>query len=113
MPFRVVGRPADGDVHGGAHADLVAGLDLLTEQVEFLDQMRVTAADLGREVAPAVVALGEKRDVVDPAQLQRFLETLFVESRTNLAHVLGGMEVEMDVAGGQGRDHAGMLAASD
>ena len=61
-------------------------------------QLRMRLADLGRVVRPAVVALGEDGDRVDVRPLQRRDEIVGIERRADRRDVLGGVEVEVDLA---------------
>src|SRR5262249_20159631 len=97
--------PADGVVDGGPHADRVARLDLLAQQVDF--QVRVLRADAGRVVRQPVVALGEDRDRVHVPELERLLELPAAETGADVGDVFGGVEVEVNLAGGQFGEHGG------
>jgi hypothetical protein len=75
----------------------MAGFDLRAEQVEL--QVRMHPADLGRIVAPAVVALGKNIDRIDVRQLERFLELLLREMRPDIRQMFRGVKIQMNLAG--------------
>jgi hypothetical protein len=60
--------------------------------------MGMRLADLGVEIAPAVVAHREKSYRIDMARLKRADELLLVELGSYVLYVLGGMEVEVDLS---------------
>jgi hypothetical protein len=98
MLLGVVDRPANGVIDGCAHVDLVAGLDLLAQQVDL--ERGVHAAHLGRIVAPPVVPLGKDVDQVDMSDLECLLELALVKAAPYGGDVLGGMEIQVDLSTG-------------
>jgi hypothetical protein len=100
MCLSIGGRPAHGVIDGRTNADLVAGLDLLSEQVE--GQRGMHAAHPRGVIAPTVMALGKDIDQVDAPQAQRFLELPLVKACAHPRNEVGSVKIEMDLSSGHG-----------
>ena len=97
--------PADGDVDGAADVGVMAGADLLAQQVAGEVGMPVREPRL--VVDPTVVAAGEEGDAVDVGGLEGARERVGVEGGADAGKVLGGVEVEVDLAEAEFGVHAG------
>jgi hypothetical protein len=107
-PFGVVNRGVIVPLHGrvNRHADvaLVAGLDLLLQQVPLHVRVAALGIRLGVVVDHAVVAAREARDGVDPRLFHGGGELFGVEVVADAFDLLAGVEVEMDLTEAQ-RQH--------
>jgi len=93
MNFSIVGRPANGIVDRAIDANLVAGGDFSTKQIEL--QIGVRDPNLGRIVAPTVVALGEDIYMVYVTRAKCILPLLFVKPFANSGDEFRSVKVQV------------------
>ena len=98
-PFRVDARnilvQAAADINGDFDIDLVAGIDLRTEQIEF--QTRVHPSDFGGVITFPVVTAGKAGDGIDMSFFQRRLPLCFIEFFPDAVNVGRSVKVQMDL----------------
>ena len=75
----------------------LSAVDHVAQQVG-AREVGMRRAGLGRIVRPAVMALGEDGDRVDMRLLERRHEVVGIERRADAGDMLGGVEVEVDLA---------------
>jgi len=73
------------------------GLDLRTHEVEI--QVRMHLPGRAGVVAPAVVALAEDGDGIEPRELEGALEVFAGKIRTDALDMFGGMEIKVNLLG--------------
>ena len=86
---------AGGEVDRHVDADLVAGVDLFAQQVEF--EMGMHPPHFGRVVAPAVMAAREAGDRIDRGVAESLLPLPAVERFSDSFNEGGGVEIEMNL----------------
>ena len=99
MSFRIISRPANGDINRAHHTNLMAGLDLRPQQIKA--EIRVNRADLGRIVTPTVMTLGKDIDLIYIASLEGSLPLRLIEPLTDTRNEFRRVEVKMDLTSWQ------------
>jgi hypothetical protein len=93
-----------------ADAALVQRLDLALQQIQVGPQARMPLGPVGIVVEVAVMALGEDRHAVDVSAGHGVPEGLRIEFRADIRDLRSGMEIEVDLTGGQGGFHESSLS---
>ena len=84
------------EVYGNLDVNLVAGIHLGAQEIEF--QSRVHLADRGRMVAPAMMADGKASEGIDMRLAERVLPFLLLETLAKTVDFRRCMKIQVDLA---------------
>ena len=96
MVFRHIVVDPGGQIDGNIDVDLLAGVHLGAEEVEF--EIRVHHPDFGRMIAHPMVTEGEASDGIDMRGFKPFLPLLFVEPFSDSRNIGRRVKIQMNLS---------------